>query len=620
MNTIVLLAGLATLAAPCLHAAEKPNILWIITDDQRPDSIAAFNRIRTGQSNSALGQVLSPNVDRLATMGTTFINTFNQNPGCAPSRTAMHTGRYSHRTGVYGFEYYNPSGMPHWNPMVPEILRDQAGYQTITVGKLGIRDQHFAGRKNVNGPLLYETDLGYRNEFAAKGLVEWHPETKWVRGQQGPKNETFFLPDGTKLYWPGDANASPNDHREIRRRFDVFRDYRPQSTSGGGDEEGGSAILGGVNPKPGDQTRDANFAAAVLNHLDHAGQNYTDVLGCQQNGPDPKKPVFIHCGFEFPHTPVLPPAEFREKFKNLRYEIPKLTPGEFASFPPQIAKAFRNEGSNHFTDAEKQQMIADYYAYCAYGDSLVGKLANGFIRYSEKHGHPWLILYVCGDNGWKLNEHGMISKFLHYDHDLHNPIIVVSSDKKAFPPGKAVKDFTCFVDMAPTLLAAAGIDTSTPEYSYLDGRDLAKTAAGSVRPRDYIIAEPTWVTGPRAVIRTRDYKFSMRVRPQKGNAVLPATAGKDLEWAIKADLKDIEPTLFDLRTDPAEIHNVALSPRYRPVLDALRAKLQNIVLGDGRVEIPWENKGGSSTPEISNFAPGADDGWIEVPDLKPRQP
>jgi arylsulfatase A-like enzyme len=599
-------------------AGQNPNILWIITDDQRPDSISAFNRIRHGVTNSPLGHVLSPNVDRLAAMGTTFINTFNQNPGCAPSRTIMHTGRYSHRTGVYGFEYYNPAGMSHWKPMVPEILRDQAGYQTITVGKQGIRAQHFAGKQGRKGPLLYQTDLGYRNEFAAKGMVEWHPETKWSGGKQGPKTETFFFPDGTKLVWPGDADAKPNDTDTIKKRLQLFRDYHPGNGDAGGGEEEAGGILGGVNPKPGDQTRDANFAAALLNHLDHAGQNYTDVLGRQQNGPDPKQPVFIHCGFEFPHTPVLPPAEFRQKFAGLRYEIPKLTPEEFASFPPQIRNAFKNEASDHFTDAEKQQMVADYYAYCAYGDSLVGKLVDGFISHSEKQGRSWLILYVCGDNGWKLNNHGMISKFLHYDHDLHNPIIVISSDKKAFPAGKVVTDFTGFVDVAPTFLAAAGIHISTPDYAYLDGRDLAKTASGALRPRDYIISEPTWVVGPRAVIRTKDYKFAMRVRPQKGFAVTPASAGKKLDWAMKAALDAIEPALFDLRVDAEELHNVALDPHYRPVLDALRAKLQSIVLGDGRVEVAWTKEGGNKA-EISNFAPGADDGRLKLPNLEPRQ-
>lgn len=128
-------------------ASDPPNILWIVTDDQRVDSIVAFNQIRRGTADSPLGRVLSPNIDRLAKMGTTFINTFNQNPGCAPSRTLMHTGRYSHHSGVYGFEYYNPTGQPHWRPMVPEILRDKAGYQTLAVGKLGIRAQHFSKPK-----------------------------------------------------------------------------------------------------------------------------------------------------------------------------------------------------------------------------------------------------------------------------------------------------------------------------------------------------------------------------------------------------------------------------------------------------------------------------------------
>ena len=600
-------------------ARQKPNILWVITDDQRPDSIAAFNRIRRGNVNSTLGKVLSPNVDRLAAMGTTFINTFNQNPSCAPSRTIMHTGRYSHRTGVYGFEYYNPAGMAHWQPMVPELLRDRAGYQTIAVGKRGIRDQHFANKKNPNGPLLYQTNLGYRNEFAASGLVDWHAERKWSKGKPGPRTETFFFPDGTRLYWPEDAAAQPNDAAAIRKRLDIFRAYRPSGSSAHGAKSGLGEILGGVNPQPSDGTRDANFATALLDHLAHANTNYTDILGRQQEGPNSGRPIFIHCGFEFPHTPVLPPAEYRARFAQLRYKLPKLTPQELAGFPPQILKFFKNWGSDHFTDTEKQQMVADYYAYCAYGDSLVGRLTNGFIRYSEKFGRPWLILYVCGDNGWKLNEHGMISKFLHYDRDLNNPIIVISSDRKRFPAGKVVTDFTGFVDMAPTFLAAAGIDISTPEYQYLDGRDLARTAATTVPPRDYIIAEPTWVIGPRAVIRTKDYKFAMRVRPRKGNAVLPATAGKDIKWAIHMDLKDIEPTLFDPRVDAGELHNVALDPYYRPVVDALRAKLQHIVLGDGRVEIAWTKTGGAAV-HSSNFAPGADDGRLDLPVLKPKPP
>lgn len=593
------------------YADDLPNILWIVTDDQRVDSIEAFNRIRSGESNSPLGKVLSPNVDRLAKMGTTFINTFNQNPGCAPSRTLMLTGRYSHCTGVYGFEYYNPTGMDHWHPMVPELLRDEAGYQTLAVGKLGVRAQHFSGKKG-DTPSLYQTDLGYRKEFAAKGLVDWNPETKWINGEQGPKNETFYFPNGEQLIWPENPDSSPNDRPEILSRLDLLREYSP------GDQDKNGSILGGVNPQPGNRTRDGNFVGALLDHLGQEGKPYTDRLGRKQHGPDSERPLFAYVGFEFPHTPVLPPADFRERFRHLKYEVPTFTDEELASFPPQILKLYKNAGSSHFTDAEKQQMIADYFAFCAYGDFLVGQVADGFIEYSQKLNRPWMILYVCGDHGWRLNEHGMVSKFSHYDTDLHNPIIVVSSDKQQFPAGKVVDDFACFVDIAPTFLAAAGIDTSSSNYSYLDGRDLAKTASGELRPRDYIIAEPTWVIGPRAVIRTKDYKFAMKIRPRSSHVMTRANAGKDTKWAMTASLAEIEPTLFDLQSDPDEIHNVAFDDRYRPVLDALRVKLQNIVLGDDRVEVAWTKEGGDVV-HISDFAKGADDGRIDLPRIQEKK-
>ncbi|WP_199271716.1 hypothetical protein [Paraglaciecola sp. L3A3] len=52
--------------------SQQPNILWIVTDDQRADSIAAFNMATTGKSESALGYVASPNIDALAKGGVMF--------------------------------------------------------------------------------------------------------------------------------------------------------------------------------------------------------------------------------------------------------------------------------------------------------------------------------------------------------------------------------------------------------------------------------------------------------------------------------------------------------------------------------------------------------------------
>ncbi len=82
-----------------LEAADPnlPNILFINTDDQRPDSLQSFNLATTGNAESPLGFVLSPNVDRLAAEGVMFTNAYCQAPACGPSRRKGQPG-YDPRT------------------------------------------------------------------------------------------------------------------------------------------------------------------------------------------------------------------------------------------------------------------------------------------------------------------------------------------------------------------------------------------------------------------------------------------------------------------------------------------------------------------------------------------
>ncbi len=600
----------AALAAVCLaearSAAEQPapaqpNILWVISDDQRMDSIAAFNRMTRGAPESALGPVLSPYVDGLTERGVTFINTFNQNPSCAPSRAVMHTGRYSHRSGVYGFETHVPRGMDHWRPLVPEVLVQDAGYQTVSVGKRGLRYEEPSAKRR--GPAtIYQLDLGYRREFAAHGLFDWNPS---VRNKDRSRDELFQFPDGEVLKWPADPTKDPADLAELQKRMEIFRAYPS------GERDPGKSILAGVNSQTGDQTRDGLFVRELARYLENAGREYTSLKGETLTGPDPQRPLFAHCGFDAPHTPVLPPESFRARFRGVTYEVPEVSEAEIAAFPPQIRKLYRNSRSDHYTDEEKQAMIADYYAFCAFADDLVRQAVDAFVDYSEKADRPWMVLYVCGDHGWRLNEHGMISKFGPWDVDLRDPVVVVSSDQNAFPPGRVVEDFTQFVDMAPTFFAAAGLDLADPAYDHLDGVDLAAVVRGDAAKRDYVIAEPTPVTGPRAVIRTRDYKFAMKIRPKKIDL-------KDLRWAVEADYADIEPMFYDLRADPGEVDNRAFDARYRPVIDALRKKLQDVVLGDGRIEVDWAQRDAPAFV-VSDFAPGADDGRLVLPEVAPAR-
>ena len=106
--------------------SERPNILWICTDQQRYDTIGALG-------NSA---IRTPNIDRLCEEGVAFTHTYCQNPICTPSRTSFLTGLYP--STVHG----NINGNAHFNipenaRLVTARLRD-AGYDCGLSGKLHI--------------------------------------------------------------------------------------------------------------------------------------------------------------------------------------------------------------------------------------------------------------------------------------------------------------------------------------------------------------------------------------------------------------------------------------------------------------------------------------------------
>ncbi len=69
---------------------QKPNILLLMTDQQRPDSLGCYGD----------KAAITPNLDALAENGVVFDNCYVSNPLCCPSRYSICTGRYPHNHGV----------------------------------------------------------------------------------------------------------------------------------------------------------------------------------------------------------------------------------------------------------------------------------------------------------------------------------------------------------------------------------------------------------------------------------------------------------------------------------------------------------------------------------------
>lgn len=97
----------------------QPNILWLMTDEQRTDSLGLYES----------AWALTPNLDRIASQGAVCEQALTGSPVCVPARTSMLTGRYPHSTGVW----HNIKEKLDHRPLT-DILHS-AGYQSATFGK-----------------------------------------------------------------------------------------------------------------------------------------------------------------------------------------------------------------------------------------------------------------------------------------------------------------------------------------------------------------------------------------------------------------------------------------------------------------------------------------------------
>src|SRR5579884_1147828 len=102
--------GNATMAA-------KPNIILIITDQQRADTIHALGA----------PWMKTPALDRMVEGGFAFTNCFVTSPVCVASRASLFTGKYPHADAVF-------TNFQRWEPTWVRWLAD-AGYHCVNIGK-----------------------------------------------------------------------------------------------------------------------------------------------------------------------------------------------------------------------------------------------------------------------------------------------------------------------------------------------------------------------------------------------------------------------------------------------------------------------------------------------------
>jgi len=111
---------LASAARAAAHRPQRPNILWLLTDEQRTDSLGCYGS----------PWAHTPALDRLAAEGVVFANAVTPAPVCGPARISMLTGQRCPQTGVW---YNLGKGLPRLECLTR--LFEQAGYRTAGLGR-----------------------------------------------------------------------------------------------------------------------------------------------------------------------------------------------------------------------------------------------------------------------------------------------------------------------------------------------------------------------------------------------------------------------------------------------------------------------------------------------------
>lgn len=136
-NTIYLI--LITSIGSYRSYSQRPNIIYIMTDDMGYADLSAYGR----------KDYTTPNIDKLASQGIKFMQAYSAAPICTPTRAALMTGRYPARIPVGLKEPLTAVpkdslvGLTSHYPSIATLMK-AAGYETALIGKwhLGFRPEH----------------------------------------------------------------------------------------------------------------------------------------------------------------------------------------------------------------------------------------------------------------------------------------------------------------------------------------------------------------------------------------------------------------------------------------------------------------------------------------------
>jgi len=427
---------------------KRPSIVLIVADMVPPD----FHR--EGEVNSGL--VRTPNIDALRAGGVTFTNAFSNSPLCGPSRASYLTGRYPYI--VVNEERAHDGWAVALRPddiIFPEYLK-AAGYVCKHAGKSHVGTQKFMDA-------FGEADC---------------PWNRWAP----PMTDD----DGYVAHLRRLGVAPPVYRAALRGRL-VDRKTE-------GNNYGGFVTQPDGSDFPEEATYPHYLAALARERLQAA----------RFQGLDRGAPLYLQVDFFEPHQPFMIPAGYEKRAEELRRKgkLPEsfreiagrdFTPPDGE---PRVYSFYRKE-TGIYDEAAMREYVVLNIVQMEVLDKAVGKVLDAM---REAGQYDDSIVIFTADHGEMNGERGLVDKGV-YGHPRVARVPFVVKLPKGQRSGTKVAESVCLLDLAPTVLEAAGVRP----YARLDGLSMWPLVSGdsgatAAFGKRVFLFEAIWHMGPNPAV------------------------------------------------------------------------------------------------------------------------
>ena len=396
-----LFAFLMTAIAVCtshkiVHAAERPNVLFIAIDDLRPE-LGCY-----GASH-----IVSPNIDALAASGVRFDRAYCQQAICGPSRASVLTGLRPDSARVHGnhthFRDHNPDIVT-----LPQHFKKN-GYHTRAMGK------------------IYH---GVFPEGSSKTVAD-------TFGDPPSWSVPAFRPGPRYYYTEEGINAA----KEIFQKI-----YKP--TNPRPDDWTKKLVFGPATESP--EVPDSILYDGQV--ADRAVASLKELSG------KPDEPFFLAVGFIKPHSPYIAPKKYWDLYAPAKIDIAGQQ--GFLEGAPKIALHGSGELRRYtdqtktgpIPDDAQRRVKHAYYACISYVDAQIGRVLAAL---DEEGLSDNTIVVLWGDHGYHLGEQNLWGKTTNFELDTRVPLIVRAPGRQG--NGQVSDALVELVDLFPSLTDLCGL-------------------------------------------------------------------------------------------------------------------------------------------------------------------